>query len=296
MLELDELVSAYIECNIPVHLHSVLGDSLTLMQKFSVPEYDERLVDIVLLGDTIEKDTIQDLFYANIKNTLLSVIGEHGIRINTDVDVSIAELNEVLFCLMLVQHLEDVSLLDYKVHAFIDNRQKLAELLSLYSRLTLLRALEILGEVDEKLIDALKLMVKDKEDSGVCLESMYLSSWNEFSSYTKGIDCVGKRLRDTGYFNMEIKNTLNLCREDVWGSVRLSYSSSPSKAALDVFSLLMLCKDCYQTPLLSYDKYAYMFVETVEQISVIRNVLLAMVNDFNEFMTAKKLMVEKQAE
>jgi hypothetical protein len=147
--------------------------------------------------------------------------------------------------------------------------------------------MEILAGVDDKLIQAVRAMVEDKEPLSVSNERQR-SAWLAFERFTGGISCLGVRLYKEGYFGLAFEELRDLSRFNLQTYLSESALTRPAQAALDALSLMYICRDTYQDPLLSLDKYSSDLFNDASTSGQIRMAVNALYVDFNSWQEAHK--------
>ena len=102
-------------------------------------------------------------------------------------------------------------------------------------------------------------------------------------------ECLGKKAFDNNINNLELEEVINLLDIDLpeYIDKTILIESKPAQASLDILSLLIISKDSYELPLLKFKQYNYLFTNKLENITLIENILINMINDFNDYYNAQ---------
>lgn len=285
--ELDELIVAYIESSYLPELHPILADSFTLLDRFSVPYYEDRFISLLTQPDTLTKEDTGDLFIVNLRALLLGVLEGHAVTLDADAEPNLAELNELLFFLLLVQDLEDTTQLSYRLNGSGSDKMKFIDLLVFYSRLEALRAMELIEGIGEGLILSMKMLIADK-DLLTPLDQVHRSHWNTFLNFTEKTECLGHTLNTQGFFGLNVTELLALSAVGLPTHLEKVSKISGVQAALDLLSVLMLCKDSYQTPLLFLENHTNILVPDIETATKLKLMMMSILTDLNSAKVAAK--------
>lgn len=287
---LDDLTVSYITTKFQPELITVLNDSFNILERFDLPEYESPYIDLISRSEDVEGDVTRDRFISTLRSQLVRVIDDHSLTLDEDSDPTLTELNELLFFLLLLQDLEDTSQLSYRLNGAGTDRVKFVDLLAFYTRITLFRGMELIETVDSTLIRAMLAMCKDKEME-TPVDLVHLKVWNDFSVFVGDSDCLGSKLRKTGYFNLTVEQMLALSGLDLREHIDLVAKSSLPAAAIDLLSLLLVCKDSYVDPMKYLENNAAVLLNGVELLSKLTAVMTSMLTDFNNHLTAAKQRV-----
>lgn len=295
MLDLQDITFEYLEQNFHPGLIAVVLDACTVLQNFNVSNYEHSLVNLITQSQQIEPDDVRDIFIATIYDQLYDLLKEHHITIDHEAEPTVKELTEVGLFLLLLQNLENPEQAAYRVNGYGSPKTILVDLMSVYSTMPRFRAMEIINSVDEKLIWAISAMVNDKLQT-VDTDTHQRTQWRKFYSFVNATDCLGVRLHKEGYFGLSLKEVTELSRFSLQEYIYDTVNTRVSQAALDVLSLLYVCRDTYENPLLSFDKSSNELFTDITQASRVRVSIVSIINDFTSWLQAyeQALMFNKE--
>ena len=284
---LSEGLSSYIATQFTPEMQVNLETSFTLLHAMGLRYYEDRFLQILSLQGSIDSEEVCAAFMAALFAMLSDVLDQHHIRIDPDSEVRLAELNELVGFLLLVQSLEDTEQLSYRLSGFDSPRAIISDLLAYYTLTPKYRWAEIVSDVQEDLLIALHLLVQDKQnpEDDPRYSQAYLAGWKDFCEYTEGTDCLGKQLSATGHRAVSLDHLLSEERVQVW--IEDTVHVQPERA-LDLWSLLALSRDYQELPLLGFEKNASLFCPDLEQVSRMKQILSRMLADFSDWRVAKR--------
>lgn len=291
MLNLSESTLHYIENTFIDIVKEDIYQSFTLLENFGLKFYEDKYIDLISKSDTISNDDKADNFTFMLKGDIRSIITDHCIYLDNNVEVKLNELNEIAHFLYIIQNLEDYELVSYRLHAQDTPKNIIVDLIAYYSLLTRSRLLEIVDVVEEILIKTLQMFIEDKTDNISSIESKHIKHIKLFFSFINNTDCLGLRFFNEGYVNITLEDIVNLINIDLTNYINELILTNSAQAALDVLSILIICKDTYEIPLLKFKQLNFYFTNKLENVTKLESIMFNMLNDFNMF-----LEVEKQKE
>lgn len=285
--QIDDLLAAYIDANFQQELIPVIASSFSILERFSVPYYEDRFIDLLTTADLVSSDDMRDLFIQNLRGMLIDLLKSHAVELDLEMEPTLPEINEVLFFLLLAQDLEDTSQMSYRLNGFGSARTKFIDLLVYYSTLSQIRAMEIIESVSEGLIMAMLKMCSDNELS-TQVDQVHRNYWADFQKFTGGVACLGLSLKNKGFFGLSVRDTLALSGVDLASHLESVILTSPAQAALDLLSLLLLCKDSYQTPLVYMEANSGAIFHQLDTTTKLRALTSHILGDFGNMLEAIK--------
>lgn len=289
--QLDDLLGTYIDTNFQQELIPVIASSFQILERFQVPYYEDRFVDLLCVNDLVEKDDLRSLFLNHLNSALLGILDEHGVTLDREMEPTLMEINEVLFFLLLCQDLEDTSQLSYRLSGFGAPRTKFIDLLVYYSALSQIRAMELVESVSESLIAAMLAICSDNQATRE-IDKIHHRYWTDFQEFAGKTQCLGLALKHKGFFGLTLKETIALSSTDLAGHIESTMLTSPPQAALDLLSVLLLCKDTYQTPLVYMEANSHVYSSQLETVTKIKALVSHMLGDFSNLLQARKTQVQ----
>lgn len=287
MADISDLTQEYIQSNFHPAVQEQLFAALTLMGKFEIRFYEDDLESLITLEGMTEKGNIQDLFLEKIGRYLITILEEHQIFLDEEHEITLRERLEVVQFLLLVQDLEDKSLISYRLYSDDNAKSIFVSLLSRYSYLDDFRAMEIIQRVGSNIIEAMKKICRDTELTEETIDIRQKEEWKIFNAFiNKGAECAGFVLVNKGYNKIDFQNLYQLEKTFIDGCVTASEQRNRPQAALDAISLLVMCKDTYQLPLMEFDKQLAPIYSSVDNVTAIRHVVAQILKDYSIFREA----------
>ncbi len=287
MADISELTQVFIEENFTSLVQQKIFEALTILDKFEVRFYEDDLENLICLEGMIEKDNQRDLFLEKVGRYLSSVLEEHEVFLNEEHDISLSERVEVCQFLLLVQDLEDKSLLSYRLYSDDNARNIFTSLLARYSYLDEFRAMEIVDRIGVTLIEAMKKICKDTELTEQVIDAKQKEEWKIFNAFiNKSAETIGFVLVDKGYSKINFPDLYNLEKDFIDRSIKQNESSNRPQCAVDVISLLLMCKDTYQLPLMEYDKQLSVLFSNMDNVTGVKYTATQILKDYEIFKEA----------
>lgn len=286
MADISELTQTYIESNFHPSKQKLLLDSLTVLDKFDIRYYEEDLENLITMSDLAERDDIQDLFTEKVNRYIQSVLEEHGIKINEEYDAGLNELLEIAQFLLLVQDLEDKTLLSYRLYSDDNVKSIFISLLSRYSYLEEFRCMELIHSVSGNLIEAMKRICKDTELTEQTIDLKQKEEWKIFTSFTNKTESAGRSLVNKGYSKIDFHNLYSLEKDFIDSCLVSNESANRPQAALDCVSILLMCKDTYHLPIMEFDKQLSPLFSNGENVTGVKYIVGQILKDFSIFKEA----------
>lgn len=279
MLDLQDVTLEYLQHKFQPELLTVMLDACGVLQRFNLTQYEFDLVNLITQGQEMEDGDIRTIFISRVVQELDKLLTDHFIYLDEDAEPTLKERVEIALFLSLLQDLENPEQAAYRVNGYGSPKTILVDLISVYSTVPRFRAMELIANVDERLIQAMAAMLNDKtEQVGNDIHQREL--WRRFYSFINGSDCLGVRLHKEGYFGLTLEEILSLSRFSLQEYLNQAATTRIPQAALDVLSLLYICRDTYETPLLGFDKNSTTLLSEYEHITRVRGVMTAIIGDY----------------
>lgn len=287
MDNLSDLLSEYIKTKFNSDLALHILTSFKIFSDFELKFYEDSYIDIISAEEDLNSDDIQDLFVVKTKSLLVNILNDHLIHLN-DVEGSLEELNQLCQFILLMQKLEDVSYVSYRLSNNLSNKNKIVDLIERYTLLERFRIMELIDYIEDKFIFSLESLISDKEMSYKEIDKLHLKEWKYFISFINNTDCLGKKYKELGYFNIDFESFLSLMNIDLIDKTEKEINTNHAQLALDIVSILFLCSDTYELPLLNFKKFNPLICNNIDQVSRLDVTITNMLNDYYSFRQAKE--------
>lgn len=289
MLNLAEITIFYINNTFQPELRKSIYTAFALLESFGRKFYEDKLIDLIQREDDITSDTKRDMFLHTVEKEIEHIIKEHFIFLNTDIPITLNEKNEVVNFLYIVQSLEDYSQISYRLHAEDTPRNIIVDLIEYLSLLDKPRLMEIISHVEEHFISSLKQFIKDKEDAETeKIDIKHLKHVRYFFKFVENSPCLGLTFFNNGYTTVTLKEFSELISANVPTYIDKTMMTNRAQAALDCLSILIICSDSYEIPILKFKQHTSMFTHNLDNVTKLEASMLSMLNDFNMFLDVKK--------
>jgi len=288
MLNIDEITNYFITVNYTEELKKQIYTSFSLFEQFGIQYYEDKYINLINRSDTIDNDTKRDTFILFLKQDLTAILNEHAIYLDNDQDVLLFDLNECVHFLYIIQNLEDYSLVSYIVHSNNPPKRIFISLMTQYTLLSEVRAMELIAIVEERFIDALKTLIESKPVlSEEQLNTEHLKYIQHFFNFTDTHTSLGLRLYKTGYTNLTLQELNNILTFNISDYVDKNIVTNLTQTALDVLSLLVITKDNYTVPLLKFNQNNGLFTHKLENVTKLETIITNILIDFNNYLEAE---------
>lgn len=288
MLNLSELTIYYIDVTFVPDVKKVIYNSFSILENFGKKFYEDKFIELIQRQDSISSDTKQDSFMILLTEEVKSIINEHSIYLNKDTNPSLDEINEIANFLYIVQSLEDYDLISYRLNADDQPRNIIIDIMVHLTLLSKPRLMEIIEIVEESFVDALKNFINDKLDDKENIDFVHLKQMRYFYKFIDNAPCIGLNYFNISFNNVNLNEFLNLSNFNLDTHIDKIILTNSGQAALDCLSILMLCKDSYELPILKFKQNTSYFSSKLENITKLESIMLNILNDFNVFLTAMK--------
>ena len=282
---LSDEIAYYIETKFDSQTVCVIYEAFGVLRSFNINYAEDKYRNLISREDTITSDDKADNFILGLENDLREVIKFHSITL-TDEHLPIYLLNEICQALYLISNLEDYRYVLHVLSADTTYKEKIVALFTNYSLLTELTLRTIIHDVGKGLIQAIENLAYEHSDKyeTEAINKKYLNKVNQFFSFTKDEQSLGKLLFDKGYINLTFDELCQLTTIDIHSYLDEVYTKSPAKAALDLLSLLMISTDYIDMPLFGYEKMSDLLFTDQNKILTVKNIMVVMLSDFRDYL------------
>jgi hypothetical protein len=288
MLNLSELTLYYINVTFVPDIKKVIFNSFSLLENFGKKFYEDKLIELIQKEDSISSDTKQDTFMMLLTDEVKTIINEHSIFLNKDTNPSLDELNEIANFLYIIQSLEDYDIVSYRLHADDTPRNIIIDIIEHLTLLSKPRLMEMIEVVEPSFVEALKNFITDKQDKSENIDFQHLKQIRQFFKFIEETPCLGLTYFNISFINVNLVEFLSIANFNLDAHIDKLILTNSGQAALDCLSLLMLCKDSYELPMLKFKQNTSYFSSKLENITKLEAGMLHILNDFNVFLTAMK--------
>lgn len=290
MLNLSQITAYYITTTYLPIVQKTIFESFTLLESFGLQYYEDKYVELIQRSDGITSESKQDQFIFYLQADIAKIIEDHFIKINHYQTPTLEELNELAHFLYIIQSLENYDIVAYRLYSDDTPKNVLTDLITHFTLLSKPRSMELIESVSERFIDALRAYIEDKVQETNQLDKSHLTKLKMFFKFIENSPCLGLTYYEQGYINVTLEELLNLISLDVPAHIddHIEKQLNVAQAALDTLSILMLCKDTYEIPLLKFKQNSFLFTNKLEHVTKLHTAMFNMLNDFNMFLDVEK--------
>lgn len=290
MLNLSDELERFINIAFTDSRRELVFEVFSILETFSVNDYEDKYMDILYREDTIDTIVRNQIFLELLEKDLSEIITQHAITLSEDYKATIDELVEVCNLLLLIPNLEDMSSVRYRVLSEDEPRMVLVALLDRYTSLPMLRAMEILEDVSEGLIDSMKEMCgEDCQENQIVIDRNHRKYIELFFDFINRTPCLGLKFHEEGYSTkLTTEELIKLVSFNMDEHIDKTLITSPAQAALDVLSILIITKEEYEIPLTKFKIHSELFTSDTVQVTRLSHMILGIMNDFGIHLQATK--------
>lgn len=289
MLNLAEITIYYINITFQPILRKNLYTAFSLLESFGNKFYEDQLIELIQREDDITTDTKRDMFYHLVEREIKDIITEHSIFLSKETTVTLEEMNEIANFIYIIQNLEDYSVISYRLNAEDSPRNIIIDLINYLSLLNKSRLMEIISHVEDNFIDALKNFIQDKEINDTeTINMKHLNHINYFLKFIENSESVGGVFFKESFSFLTLEQFFNLIEINIPEYIDSVIYTNRAQAALDCLSILIICKDSYEVPILKFKQHTALFTNSLENVTKLEASMLSMLNDLNMFIEVKK--------
>ena len=289
MLNLAEITIYYVGNTFTPEQQKNIYAAFALLEAFGRKFYEDQLIDLIQRDSDITSDSKRDMFVHTLEKEVEKIINEHFIFLNKDLPITLDEMTEVANFLYIVQNLEDYSQISYRLHAEDTPRNIIVDLIDHLSLLEKPRLMEMIAHVEDHFVDSLKEYIKDKEEADdEKVDIKHLKHVRYFFNFIEKADCIGLTYFNNGFTSITLQQFNDLISANIASYIDKTIMTNRGQAALDCLSVLMICNDSYELPVLKFKQNTAMFTQNLENITKLEASMLSMLNDFNMYLEVQK--------
>lgn len=284
---LSQSVYTFIDTQLTQALGYQCYTSFYLAEQLGLKDYDSSFVDLVSIDDGVEMDTIRDTFIDKVARLLRECIAAHHITLDPDAQASLQELIEVVHFLELVQRLEDTDAIAGRLFGVGTPRQIFIDVMCQLSYLEVWRAMELIEDVKESLIQAMQHLIEDKgENQSSSVDQRYHQEVQLFTQFVQETACLGVTMYQAGYTALSWETLTRLIPVDLHTHFVHLAKEEIAQCAVDFLSLALVCKDTYQIPAMHLQKVMVQYVGDPIEVTRIYTAVMHILTDYQTYKEA----------
>lgn len=285
---LDQSVYSFINTQFQPAVGYQCFTIFTLAERLGLKNYDETFVSLVAIDEDVDMDEIRDTFIDKVRRLVGELIETHRITIDPDSMATLDELIEIVRFLDLAQNLEDTSVLEVRIFEDTSSPRRIfIDVLCNLSHLEVWRAMEMIKDVDQQLIVAMRQMCEDRQsESPKSSDYTYQQNLTLFADFTNESPSLGLRLLEDGYRNLMWETVEALIPLNLKDHFTEIAKQSVAQAALDFVSMVMLATDTYQNPLQSLQQKISEYLDDRDMVTKVFAAVNMMLVDYTSHKQA----------
>lgn len=242
----------------------VLTDALRLFEQFSLPNYQERYISLIMDYSMSDPQQLSDAFKFSMFQDLTMLVNYHGIHVNDHAES--ADLVALLDGLQVLENYDDAAAIVQYLDQDGSNEDVFADLLTLTTAKHDTYFLNFIASVKPALLKRLKEMYQaganrsktDSDDPEVEANVVRLKKLYEYD-YFKG--CIGYEL-----IQMNVPLGLEFVAYAQFLRPRIE-EAEDEQAAKEIVVVLAMSRDGLLLPQQTYQKYSDTFWDDIARIS-----------------------------
>jgi DNA-binding ferritin-like protein (Dps family) len=242
----------------------ILADALELFEQYSLPNYQDQYLALILSGVQLDAQSAADNFKLTIFNDLVMLVGFHGIDVNSH--ATHESLVEILRGLQVLENYEDAAAILQYLDSDGTNVDVLCDLLSLVSAQHDTYYLNIVASVKPALLSRLREMYKvganasrtESDAPEVTANIVRLRKLYEYDVFKirKGYEVIQAGV-PLGMEFLQYHELMKTCIED-----KDAYDT-----ALELVVFLAMSSDGIQNPILTYKTVSEQLFDDLSKIT-----------------------------
>jgi len=284
---ISDIVNEYIKVKYLPEVSGKIYESFELMLVFGYNYFEDKYVDLVSNDYGVDSADRSDMFILLIKKDLLEIVTSHYITLDSEQDISLNELVELVQFLYLIQNLEHYDIVKYRVYSQDSAKNIVVDLIDRYSMLGSVRAMELIERVDDIFITGLQAFIKDSDTEEV-VDLKHKRYVDRFFKFIGDTECIGRTLYNKGYTKVTLEEILDILTIDIPSYVDKGMILESGKTTLDVLSLIIITMDEYIAPLYKLKSNIRLLSNDPKNYTRLISIAEKIIIDFNSFVEAEE--------
>ena len=249
----------------------------SVFEEFHLEDYDLSMMELISMFDSMDSTQVFLEFEVIVKNTLVSVIAEHGITINTE--ASLEMVCEIARCLNAIQSYDDKDSIIRTMESDYDNEEKLCQLFRFVSEETVDNFMLSIDVIDQNIFSKLYELYANienvdysEEDSNTV--NKIIKQLKQFKTFLNYDEAIGFKLLSKGFFVYGDFNLyLKYCVQK-FETMQVDY------IAKELIVLLFMSKQSYASPLMYFRSISSSIFDDFNKITKVDVELNSIINKF----------------
>lgn len=278
---MDQMLELYVQDTFVPDMAAEIQRTTELLEHYQMEGFEDELKDIVYRSEDRTKDDTQDAFLSKLQDQVRFVLKSQMFTVSDE--AKLFECNEILEALALFQDLEDYTLDINLLESDLEDSEKVYAILSKYCTLTDSKLFELIEEMDDDIIDAMKNLAYQKADDGKEdvgyseNELQIIHNFRRFMQFVKDRPTCGSNLLSCGAMvGLPLEHYINNLGEDL-------ETREVGDIALNVLSIIMLSEDALKEPLLALRRVSTGIFHDPSVAYKVDSIVTQALNEFNTF-------------
>ena len=287
-----EELAIFVNDNYPPIKQELFNRAFEIFDDYEIEDYDTPYMEMLHEFDNSDYCSFITRFENKFKDTLLSIVESHGIRLVEDVSLDIVV--EVSKALLDIQSYEDKeSILRTLETEYEDDIEKLSELLSLVSPIDTQTLSVNIEDFDNDIFSRLeKINLIGDTDSAEAIETSdsdkaIIKNLKDYKTFVENNDLVIFKVIEMG-FNVGLDFSL-------YGRYLKRFVQDfedTDKVAKEYYGVLISAKDTHSNPIGNFRRLSSEYIDDLNVISKLDSALTKLHNEFDKF---KVQLIESQS-
>ena len=285
-----EELSMFVNDNYPYGKQDLFHQAFELFDDYEIEDYDTPFMEMMDVFDNSDYATFITNFESAIKNSILSIITDHGITLTEQ-----ATLSEILIIaqgILDIQSYEDKESIVRILETDFDDEEKFSELMNLVVTLPVETIAIVIESIDQGIFTKLKDYVNGEDiDVAESIEEsesskIIIKNLKDFRTFSDFKDAIGFKIINMGF---KVGSSF-----EIYGRYLKKFIEDfkdIDKVAKEFYVVLLMSKESYILPLSHYRKISYNYIDDLDIVTKVDIALSKLQNDFDKF---KSDMVQEQ--
>ena len=279
---MDALLIAFINNNYSHEMQEEIYAYFTLCDSFQNPQAYTECLDIVT--DTIQtsSEIIADTLLISINDDLDYMLMQHTVILIPE--ATIAQKNQLLSALFILQDLEDYSIVINILESFEDDYVKFATILSDLCLLDTMEIISIVSVFQRTILDQLKSLIYKREKIKVVIRNTNPAIIENLKIFTTlyGDQLTGMQLIVNGFIIGEKFRTYFPYIE------KSIITENIEETTLNILSVIYITTESLNDPIAVYREISDLLFKDLNQISKVESMIISRVGEINEYRKAEQ--------
>lgn len=279
-MKLDEMTIGFMAISFSHERQLEMYRSFELLDLFGLKYYEDDFTALLTTPDIVGMER-QDRFENMVKEKIVTLLYAHEVFVEKG--ILLKDANEIASAIYILQTLEDYSWVQYRLSSMQGNEIIVADILSYVSTYEPHEFLRLITAVSDNFMRLLRAVVdarvnEETYDPDTAHDKMVK---NLFSFCNNHPTMGGAMLAEGLNLNITLKQLIDIVPHDLPTVLTEQGLKNPIQTALDIVTFIMIGKDTYQVPIVSYKRYANLFISDSVMITRLEPIVSKIIIDAN---------------